>query len=151
MKRWWISHIWMLDHLHTMESARRRGFGKLLIKMWCKEFVKQENADPISYIIADNVPSRKLYESLNFEVFRESWHVRFNTDDWRDHMNFIEAINDARFPPRTLSIFYWASIYNPILAKTRKINRNWSMIIIWHSLIHSTDQLISQARVALTM
>lgn len=66
-------------HLHTMDTARRRGFGKLLVMMWCKQFIALENADPIAEIIAENNASRKLFGSLGFEVFRESWHIKLDT------------------------------------------------------------------------
>lgn len=66
-------------HLHTTEKVRRRGFGKLLVQMWCKELLKVENIDPTAYVVAENSPAIQLFESLGFRIFRSGWFLKLDT------------------------------------------------------------------------
>lgn len=68
-------------HLHTIDTARRRGFGKILIQSWCKELLKVENIDPTAYVVAENHAAIKLFETLGFRIFRGAWFLKLDTAD----------------------------------------------------------------------
>lgn len=76
-----LIYYWFFLHrnLQVVEAAKRRGLGRILVKMYCKAFVKQENLDPIAYIVEENHISRKLFDSLGFQVYRRSYWLKLKT------------------------------------------------------------------------
>lgn len=60
--------------LQTVDSAKGRGLGKLVMKIYLKYFVARENVDLFVFIRVENFISRKLFQGLGFEDFKTcSW------------------------------------------------------------------------------
>lgn len=53
----------------TLTSERNKGYSDLITKIFCKEFVKRENLDLITFIADTNYASLKLFEKINFRKF----------------------------------------------------------------------------------
>lgn len=60
--------------LSTLDVARNRGYGLLVTKAFCKEFVMRENLDLIAFIIDTNYSSLRLFDKLKFrEIGSATW------------------------------------------------------------------------------
>jgi RimJ/RimL family protein N-acetyltransferase len=57
-----------LGMLHVVETERGNGYAQLLVKYYCKTFLKIENLLPITFIADENEKSIKLFEKLNFSA-----------------------------------------------------------------------------------
>lgn len=56
-----------LGTLHTMDAHRRKGYAKIVVKAFCKDFGEQ-NKDIVIFASQTNVPSRSLFESCGFKL-----------------------------------------------------------------------------------
>lgn len=64
----------ILRTLSTLESERGKGYGLLVTKAFCKEFVERENLDVIAFIIDTNTASLRLFAKLNFrQIGAATW------------------------------------------------------------------------------
>lgn len=62
--------------LYTIESARRHGFGKLLMQCFCKQLAIGENVDVLVYANADNTESISLFRKIGFQILNECFWYR---------------------------------------------------------------------------
>ncbi|XP_058805570.1 glycine N-acyltransferase-like protein 3 isoform X2 [Phymastichus coffea] len=65
----WILHFaWGgLGALQTIEEYKRRGYGKIAVKAITKEIAEEENLDSFAFVVNENVPSERLFESLGYK------------------------------------------------------------------------------------
>lgn len=60
-----LSHYGAIGTLYTLESARKRGFAKILVKKISKELAR-EMIPPYTTIVEKNITSISLFRSLGF-------------------------------------------------------------------------------------
>lgn len=58
--------VFLYRVLTTLNSERGKGYGDLITKIFCKEFVERENLDLITFIADTNYASLKLFEKIKF-------------------------------------------------------------------------------------
>lgn len=56
--------------LQTTETAKGRGLGKLVMKIYSKLYAQRFDLDVVAYIRVNNSISKKLFASLGFEEYR---------------------------------------------------------------------------------
>lgn len=64
--------------LQTIESAKRNGYGALVMKAFSKKLAEEDNLDVIGYIVGENEPSKKLFESIGFSFIGMSCFLKTN-------------------------------------------------------------------------
>lgn len=60
--------------LQTVDSAKGRGFAKIVLREFCKRFVAKESMDLIAFVREPNMISKHIFHGLGFEFFSKcSW------------------------------------------------------------------------------
>lgn len=63
-----------LGFLQTVEEHKRKGYGKVVTQAMIKMLAEEENLDSLSFVVEQNIPSRKLFKSLGYtEVGKHTW------------------------------------------------------------------------------
>lgn len=57
--------------LETIPAQRRKGYAKLLVRKYSKQFAANENLDVYTYIAESNSVSMRLFESVGFRIFHK--------------------------------------------------------------------------------
>ena len=65
----WILHTEMggLGVLQTVENCKRKGYAKVVINALAKDLA-MKGVDPTLFVVQGNIPSEKLFTSLNWKV-----------------------------------------------------------------------------------
>lgn len=69
-----------IGRLQTIAEAKRKGYGKLLIKAFCRELAEKDEVDLIAYINQTNTASRKLFVSLGFKEIGKCSYLKVKND-----------------------------------------------------------------------
>ncbi len=77
LRKWGRLIAWMLTHedgsmgiLHTLEGWRRRGYGRGVASALTEKII-EEGKRPFCFVLQDNEPSVRLFESLGFQRVAE--------------------------------------------------------------------------------
>lgn len=52
--------------LYTLESYRKKGYARLVLKILCKQIVEKYDIEPHASAVIDNFKSKSLLDSLGF-------------------------------------------------------------------------------------
>lgn len=69
-----------IGRLQTSDKAKRKGYGKLLIKAFCREIAQRDQIDMIAYINITNTASRNLFVSLGFKGIGKCDYLKFKNE-----------------------------------------------------------------------
>lgn len=72
----WILHteIGSLGMLQTVDEHKCKGYGKKIVKAMVKELAAEENLDSTLFIVENNTPSIKIFESLGYSrITKATW------------------------------------------------------------------------------
>lgn len=69
-----------IGRLQTSDKAKRKGYGKLLIKAFCREIAQRDQVDIIAYINLTNTASRNLFVKLGFKGIGKCSYLKFKNE-----------------------------------------------------------------------
>lgn len=75
-----INESYAIGRLQTIEEAKRKGYGKLLIKAFCRKIAKNDKVDIIAYINSTNTASRNLFVSLGFKEIGKCSYLKVTNE-----------------------------------------------------------------------
>lgn len=68
--------------LQTIESERKKGYGKFMLKLFCKRQAENENTDCIAFVVQENKSSIALLTSIGFEILTVCyWFYLYPTNE----------------------------------------------------------------------
>lgn len=63
-----------------MDTMKGRGLGKLIMKIYCKNYAETENMDLFVFVLRHNTVSLNLMKSIGFVPFAKNSNMRLVTD-----------------------------------------------------------------------
>lgn len=76
-----INHFSISRFLQTIEAAKGRGLGKLVMKIYCKTYAERYDLDLVAFIRVNNTVSKNLFASLGFIEYRLCHWSKVRPDD----------------------------------------------------------------------
>lgn len=76
----WMQRVWILNDIYVVESARKGGLGRMLMKR-AIAYAKETGAKRITLNTAkDNLPAQKFYEATGFRQETVFWSYTLDLD-----------------------------------------------------------------------
>ena len=103
--RAWQAYQYTIEHsVYVAERARRVGIARSLMRMLLDDARQREYHTVVAGVVADNVASLRLHESLGFVEVAHFRQVGYKFGRWHD-LKFLQLMpSDATHAPRTITI-----------------------------------------------
>lgn len=74
-----VNESFAIGRLQTAEKAKRKGYGKLLIKAFCREIARRDQVDILAYINLTNTASKNLFVGLGFKEIGKCSYLKYKS------------------------------------------------------------------------
>lgn len=65
--------------LTTLNEAKRKGYAALIMKAFCEKLAEDGYRDIVAYVKADNDASKKLFNSLGYDVIGKCCYIKIKS------------------------------------------------------------------------